>query len=134
VNDDQLTAAVQAHFGITLHPYAQMEPIDAWAERDQKLVAYVERKTRNTPHRWYPTAVVDARKWLALLTHEFATGIPALLTYGWEDGVWGWIRPSKAGEVTTRILTPGPESVSLNAGVPRPVIDIPIDAFTLVGA
>lgn len=133
MNDDDLTAAVQAAFGCELHDYAGMHVIDAWAERDQALVAYVERKTRSIDRATYPTALLDERKWVGLIAAEFATGLPAILAYAWADG-WGWCRPAHDIPVTVRIATTGPDTVSRNRGVPRPVVDIPLTAFTMVEA
>lgn len=132
MTDDELREAVENHYYATLHDFAEMNPVDSWVEKDGRVVAYVERKTRNVTFGTYPTAVVDARKWIGLLAAEYATGVPAYLFVGWACGTWGWVQPAKVGNVLgTRILTPGPESVSLNAGVPRPVVEVPVDAFTI---
>jgi hypothetical protein len=132
ITDSRLTALVEAKYGCTLHEYGgEFAPIDTYAVTDGRQVGYVERKTRNFPSTRHTTAVIDVRKWIGLLSAEFATGHPAILAYGWSDGVWGTIRPARGIEVVTAILTPGPESVSLNRGVPRPVVHVPIDAFEL---
>jgi len=131
MTDEQLTAAIEAHFRVTVHNYAEMDTIDSWLEQDGRMVAYCERKCRNVTRDAYPTAVVDDRKWTGLLAAEFATGLPSILAYAWSDGSWGHIRPSRMPQLTLRVLAPGPEAVSLNAGVSRPVVDIPIDAFEM---
>ena len=131
MTDDDLTAAIEAAWGCRVHEFAGYDTVDAWAEKDGRLVAYVERKTRNVPIDYYPTAVVDARKWLGLLAAEHATGTKAVLAYAWSCGSWGWVRPSIVGPVlSTRILTPGPDSVSEGRHT-RPVIEVPIDVFTV---
>jgi hypothetical protein len=133
ITDSQLTELVETKYGCVLHAYGgEFAPIDAYAVTEGRHVAYVERKTRpDVPSTRYDTAVIDARKWIGLLSAEFATGHPAILAYGWSDGVWGTIRPARGIEVVTAILTPGPESRSLNRGVPRPVVHVPIAAFEL---
>lgn len=132
MDDDALTRAISAAWSCQVHEFAGFDTVDAWAERDGRLVAYIERKTRNVPLDAYPTAIVDARKWLGLLAAEHAFSTPAILVYAWSCGSWGWVRPTEVGAIlATRILTPGPEAVSLGRHT-RPVVDVPIDAFEIV--
>lgn len=133
MNDQELIAEVEATMQVKLRPYAAMDTIDSWAEKNGHMVACVERKTRNVPFGQYPTAVVDHRKWLGLLANEFATGIPSYLVYGWSCGSWGWIQPTTVGQqLGISVIRPSLDSVSLNAGVPRPVVEIPLSAFSMV--
>ena len=133
MDDQTLRAAIEAKWSCRVHDFAELEPVDAWAEKEGRLVAYLERKTRNVTLDTYPTAIIDARKWLGLLAAEHATGTQAVLAYGWACGSWGWVRPTEVGpRLEARILTPGPEAVSLGRHT-RPVFDIPLDAFVIYG-
>lgn len=133
MNDEQLIAAIEAAMRVKLHPYAALDTIDSWAEKNGQMVACVERKTRNIPFGHYPTAVVDHRKWVGLLANEFATGIPSYLFYAWSCGSWGWVQPSALGQqLGISIIRPALDSVSLNAGVVRPVVEIPLTAFSMM--
>ena len=133
MTDEELVDRLEAQWACQIVDYrADYATIDAYCVRDGQIVAHLERKTRNVTFDAYPTAIVDAYKWLALLEADHHITVPALLAYGWQCGRVGWLRPSTTGELAIELSTPAPESVSLNAGVTRPVIHIPTDRFTLL--
>lgn len=132
MTDDELKALIESRWSCQVHDYAAgFHPMDSYVTRDGQVIAYAERKTRTVPRTRYATAQVDERKWVGMIAAEYATGLPAFLFYAWSCGSWGWIRPTADVPVTVRVSTPDPASRSLNAGVPRPVVEFPITLFTL---
>ena len=133
MTDEELTQRLEAAWKCDLVPFAgEFAGIDAYAVRGGQTVGYVERKTRLHTFGTYSTAILDARKWLGLLSAEFATGLPAILAVGYECGRVAQVRPASHPALVVTIETPGQDSVSLNRGVPRPVVHIPLDAFEAV--
>ena len=133
MTDEELVDRLEAQWACQIVDYrADYATIDAYCVKDGQIVAHLERKTRNVTFDAYPTAIVDAYKWLALLEADHHITVPALLAYGWQCGRVGWLRPSTTGELAIELRAPSPESVSLTKGT-RPVIHIPTDRFTLIG-
>jgi hypothetical protein len=128
--DALLRETVEAEHRCTVHDYAEMSRLDHWVERDGAVVAVGESKTRpDVTCKDYPTALLDLSKWQNALAQEWSTGLPALVWYAWACGCVGEIRPAAGVDVKVTITTPGPDSRSLNKGVARPTVNIPVPAF-----
>ena len=133
MTDEELVERIEAAWKCQIIDYrADYATIDSYCVRDGQIVAHLERKTRNVTFDAYPTAIVDAYKWLALLAADHHPTAPALLAYGWQCGRVGYVQPSTTGELTIEMATPALESVSMNAGVTRPVIHIPKERFKML--
>jgi hypothetical protein len=134
ITDSQLKTLIAEAFRCEVHDYAaDYALVDSYLVRDGRPVAYCERKVRpDITSTTHPTAIIDEQKWMNVYDREIVTGLPAFVAYAWSD-VWGWIRPTDRPLVTVELVTPSPESRSLNKGVRRPVVHIPIGAFTIGG-
>ena len=131
--DALLRETIQTERHCTVHDYAEMSRLDHWAERDGDVVAFGESKTRpDVTCKAYPTALLDLSKWQNALASEWATGKPTLVWYAWACGCVGEVRPAAGVDVQVTITTPGPDSRSLNKGVARPTVNIPVPAFKLL--
>ena len=131
--DAHLVATVQRERGVVLHDYAEMARLDVWAERAGDVVATGEKKTRPDIHcTHYPTAVLDLAKWQNVLASEWSTGLASLVWYAWACGCVAEVRPSTGIPVVVDVTTPALSSVSLNAGVARPTVQIPHEAWTFL--
>lgn len=133
MTDEELKALCEEKWDCEIVNYGgEFASVDGYVIKGGNVIAHIERKVRNVRKGDYPTAILDCRKWVGLLAAEFATGIPSILAYGWDCGRAGFVKPSKGIKVETAICRPALDSVSLNAGVARAVVHIPISEFEVI--
>lgn len=134
MNDDTLRNYVEGTWNCRLIKLPEWHPIDYYAERNQRMVAWVETKTRNRRADEFSNQVIDVIKWWACITHENQMGLPVWIVLGYTDGVVRGIRPAAHLEkVQLDYFAPAEDSVSLNAGELRPVIKVPNSSFLTLG-
>ena len=93
-NEKSLKEFLEAKWLCTLHELPHLYHVDFYAERDNKLVAWVEVKQRSTNSDQYPTVFLNRdKKYKYLLGLSFAE--PALFVVRWADGVTKFIDVAK---------------------------------------
>jgi len=127
-NESDVKHILEKKWGCTLHDVGLMHPIDWYAVRDGRVVAWVELKSRSHARSKYPTVFLNFRKWWALLCHQ-QTGAPGIWVVRFTDGIYfvrvDDISPNRLriGGTTTRVKS--------QTDI-EPLIDVPIDVLTRV--
>jgi hypothetical protein len=89
-NEKTLKQFLEAKWSCTLHELPHLYHVDFYAERDNKLVAWVEVKQRSTTSYKYPTVFLNKDK-----KYKYLRGLsfsePALFVVRWADGVTKYI-------------------------------------------
>lgn len=103
-NEYEVAKILEKKWKCNIRKFGKLDPIDWWAERDNKVVAFIELKCRNIPSTKYDTVFVTLRKWLDLLrAREWSTdGVPSLIVLKWTD---------KIGYLDVTQIPPGTMSV-----------------------
>jgi len=92
-NENAIKADLEKAWTCTLHHMPMYYHVDFFAERDNKLVAWVEVKQRNCTSTQYPTVFMNVdRKFRHLTAH--AETAPAFFVVRWSDGVTKFIEVS----------------------------------------
>jgi hypothetical protein len=121
---------IEAAWGCRLHRFAQFDSIDWWAERDGKMVALVEIKTRSHGIGKYPTVWLNVRKWLALSLGSTGLGVPAVFVVQFADT----LRYVNVAQVDASRQRIGGCRQVVKARTDRePVIDVPVEQLREVG-
>ena len=131
MEDRDLRFLVERKYKLNSFELPAFSRVDSYLIGSGGIKYWVERKVRNVAYDTYSDAVVDFDKWQALIQIEQITTIPALLAYGWSDGTWGTIQPSRCTGFNVEPMTPRLDSVSLNAGVERQVVHINLLEFEI---
>lgn len=131
MEDRDLKFLVERKYQLNSFELPEFSRVDSYLVNGSQIKCWVERKVRNVAYDAYPDVVVDFDKWQALIQMEQITTIPALLAYGWSDGTWGTIQPSRCTNFKVESMTPRLDSVSLNAGVERQVVHIDLSEFEI---
>ena len=71
--EDAASAILERAWGCRLHKYAKMSQVDWWAEQDNRVVGFVELKSRRHSHDKFPTVLLNVRKYMALLNWSMHT-------------------------------------------------------------
>lgn len=123
-----MAARIETAFNVTLRKMPGPYPIDWYAERNGRVVAWVELKTSTAPSTEYGTALISLRKLEALLGHS-ARNVPGVFVVGFPDGVWfvdaRQIDP-RAAVVLSRHVHRKPEDT-------EPVVKVPIADMRPIG-
>jgi len=85
-------------------------------------IGNAEAKSRHNLYDDYPSTMLDALKWYALVDLAIQTGVPSFLIIAFLDGKVFWVNPSHVKPKRINLSTPGRLAVSQNRGVERPVI------------
>lgn len=83
----RIGARISAAWHVTLCKMPGPYPIDWYAERQGRVIAWVELKTATYPSDRYGTAVISLRKLEELLGHS-AWGRAGLFVVAFTDGAW----------------------------------------------
>lgn len=119
---------LESRWRCKLRKFGKLDPIDWWAERDGKVVAFVELKCRKIPSTKYSTVFVTLRKWLDLLrAHEWTIdGVPALIVVRWTDRI-GYYEITDLPPGRLSVLRRREHRVEQDT---EPAWELPISAFT----
>ena len=131
MEDRDLKFLVERKYQLNSFELPEFSRVDSYLVSGSQIKCWVERKVRNVAYDAYPDVVVDFDKWQALIHMEQITTIPAILAYGWSDGTWGTVQPSRCTDFRVESMTPRLDSVSLNAGVERKVVHIALSEFEI---
>ena len=127
-NEREVAAMLESRWRCKLRKFGKLDPIDWWAERDGKVVAFVELKCRKIPSTKYSTVFVTLRKWLDLLrAHEWTIdGVPSLIVVRWTDRI-GYYEITDLPPGRLSVLRRREHRVEQDT---EPAFELPISAFT----
>jgi hypothetical protein len=123
-NEDQVAHEIERAWGMKLHRYSQFSPIDWWAERRGRVVAFIELKSRPHASTRFPTQFLNVRKWLALSLCQMGSGVESLFLVRFSDCIL-WI-PALAVNPAWRLIIGGCSRIVKADNDIEPVIEVPI--------
>jgi hypothetical protein len=86
INEDRVAKIMKDMYGIEMHQYAKLSPIDYWMEKDKKVWGVAELKTSTMQSKGY--ALLNMRKYVALQYVGAGFGCSAyFINQGIEGGV-----------------------------------------------
>jgi Holliday junction resolvase-like predicted endonuclease len=88
-NERDVARLLEKKWNCKIRKFGKLDPIDWWAERNNKVVAFIELKCRNVPSTKYDTVFVTLRKWLDLLrAREWSFDeVSSLIVIRWTDRI-----------------------------------------------
>ena len=122
-NEHTAAARLEAAWGVKLHRFPRLHAVDWYAEREDRLVGYVEIKVRTVTADSYPTVFLSLRKYASLTNLEHATGIPSTFVAGFACGSLLWIRTS---DVDARSIVMGGRTDRGLTMDREPMVNVPI--------
>lgn len=117
--ESRVDRIVEAAWGCTVHKLPPLSPIDRYIEKDGRLVAYLEIKTRTHRADRFPDVWLNHRKYMALLNMHLAVGVATVFVVQFTDQI-RWVDVSH--------LTPG----SLRMGGTRRLVKSDTDREPMV--
>lgn len=117
--------------GLSLKPFGRLCPIDYYAERDGRLAAVLEVKSRSHDSTQYPTVFLNVRKWLALTMASLGLGVPAFFVVRFTDRVL-FVDIADVDASEGRIG--GTAKIVKSKSDREPVIEVPVSGMREVAA
>ncbi|WP_165253784.1 hypothetical protein, partial [Paludisphaera soli] len=102
----------------------RFNPIDWYALRDGRIVAYVELKTRSHGPDAFPTVFLNQRKWLALTMSFVYTAVPSIFAVRFAGDEVRWIEVDRID--ARRLEIAGCRQLVKARTDREPVIHVPI--------
>jgi len=110
--------------------FAPLCPIDWYAERYDRMVGLLERKSPREPMGAHKNVLLNVRKWLALTMGATGLGVPAIFVVRWNDGNVRWLPLSRIDASKHRIG--GCKRIVKSAADIEPVIEVPVDSMRVL--
>jgi len=85
--EDGVCRAIERITGATVHHFGSLAPVDAYASKDGRVVAWFEIKVRSHESTRYKHVFLSARKWWHLLTADALQGVPAYFVVRFTDSI-----------------------------------------------
>lgn len=134
-NDSQADTAfiIERAFGpgLSLKPFGHLCPIDYYAERDGRMSAVIEIKSRSHDSGAYPTVFLNVRKWLALTMASVGLGVPAFFVVRFTDRV---MYVDLAGIDASSNRIGGTSRIVKSKTDREPVVEVPVSSMREVSA
>jgi hypothetical protein len=129
-NESAVMAILERAWRCEIRSYGgTCEPIDWYAIRAERVVAFLELKSRDHTVARYDTVFLNLRKWVILSQIELGTGCPAFYVVKWLDD----LRYVRVSEVDARRMKLGGCSRRVKSATDvEPVIEIPIGQMTQI--
>lgn len=124
-NEREVAKLIESAWKCNLHSWGTLTPVDWWAERDGRIVGYLELKARCHESNKYPTVFLNLRKWLSLLLLQ-QTGHPSFFVVRFLDGVY-WISINQVDPLKVKIG--GCKRIVESRNDVEPMIEIPISSM-----
>ncbi len=83
----EVCRAIERVTGATVHHFGALAPIDAYASRDGRVVAWLEIKVRSHASTKWKHVFLSVRKWWYLMTAELFQEVPAFFVVRFTDGI-----------------------------------------------
>ena len=135
-SDDDIAAELEVgkflekKWGCKLHAFALYSPIDFWAEKDGKVMRWVELKTSQKMVEEHTHVFLNMRKWGALMGWVNGTEIPAIVVYSFDNAL-GTIFAHDIDARSENVIIGGHRKVVKSMADIEPMIKIPIDKLTM---
>ena len=118
------TAALLARaWGCSIKQFAPLSPLDYYAVRQERIVGYLELKTRSHSTTDYPTVFLSLRKWLGLTLAQVASGVPGLFVARFTDAI-RWVPVAEVDARAVRFA--GTRVAHARGRGVEPLIDVPL--------
>lgn len=125
-NEKAVAQYIGEKLGCTIRPFADLSPVDWYAETDGRLTGVLELKCRSHPSTKYRTVYLNVRKWLALMLASNGLGVPAMFVVRFEDGV-KWVNVADVPAHNVRI---GGCAFKRKESDVEPLIEVPVSLMT----
>lgn len=112
--------------GLVLKKFGHLCPIDFYAERDGRMAAVLELKSRSHESATYPTVFLNVRKWLALSMAAIGFGVPAFFVVRFTDRVL-YVDLRDVDARTHRIG--GTRKIVKSRSDREPVVEVPVETM-----
>jgi hypothetical protein len=86
----EVARRLERAWGCTLHPYAGLSVIDWWAEKQERVSAFLELKCRSHESTKHSTVFLNHRKWVALSLSQLS-GTMAIFVVRFTDQI-RWVK------------------------------------------
>jgi hypothetical protein len=130
-NEALAQSRIESAWKCELHRFAELSPIDWYATRHGRVVAFVELKSRSHPVGKFPTVFLNLRKWTSLMLAQVGHGAPALFAVQWTNALrWVPVASIDASKMTIG----GTMRVVKSRGDIEPVILVPVETMREVPA
>lgn len=126
-SEAEVAAIASEVWNCQFHAFGRLSPVDWWVERDGRLVAVAELKTRTHDHRRYPTVFLNLRKWSALTMMSAGTGRPAFFVVRFTDGIY-WVNVAQID--ASKVIIGGCKKFVKARSDIEPVIEVPVAQLT----
>lgn len=94
-NNERTTAAlIEKAWGCKLISFGALSPVDWHAERFGRTVGILELKSAHRSKDQYPHAILNVRKWFALMLGTLGLDVPAIFVVRFNDAVL-WVPVKK---------------------------------------
>jgi hypothetical protein len=127
LNERRVKARLEAAWNCTLHRYPRLHGVDWYAERDARLTAHVELKTRQHDADAFDTVMLNMRKYLTLFMAEVGTGVPSVFVIAYACGTIKWVRVSHIDATHARIG--GTKQLVKSSSDREPILFLPVNTF-----
>lgn len=128
-NEKAVASLVSEKFNCVTHAIADMSPVDWVFLRHGRVVGVGELKIHRGHFKEHPTAILNLRKWLALLLAGQGMAVPPIYVSQWSDWT-GWVdvRKLDAHHVNVRMIRCKPRGTDSPSNY-EPCIMIPLEQF-----
>ena len=127
LNERRVKARLEDAWKCTLHRYPRLHGVDWYAERDARLTAHIELKTRHHDAGKYPDVMLNMRKYLTLFMAEIGTGVPSIFVVAYSCGTVKWRRVADIDPSGARIG--GTKQLVKSTSDREPILYLPVDTF-----
>lgn len=125
--ENRVRQQLEERWRCTLHRYPYLHEVDWYAERDGRIVAYLELKCRTHRHSDYPTIYLSVNKYLTLAKLE-DRGVPAFFVVQFTDS----LRYIRIGQIAQVRMTRAGRRDRGGLNDLEPIMEIPVSDLELV--
>jgi hypothetical protein len=128
----EISDILEKEWDCKIHDFGgDFSPIDSYAEKDGRLLAWLEYKNRSHSSKLYPTVFLNSHKWLALqLARAGHAGAAGLFVVKFTDGIF-WIPVGDIPTVSYKIM--GRRDRGAVSDI-VPVIEVPISLMEKIAS
>lgn len=124
LNEGTVAEQIEKQWGGKVHKFPMFTPIDFWIEKDRRVVAVAELKTREVTTAAYDTIWLSVAKWLSLTLAATSLQVKALFIVKFIDET----RYVPIGEIDSTRVGIGRNSVR-GKETEEPVIHVPVKSM-----
>ena len=127
LNEGTVAEQIERRWGGKVHRFPMFTPVDFWIEKDKRVVAVAELKTRNITMSTYDTIWLSVAKWTAMTLMATGLQIKALFIVKFVDET----RYIPIGEIDTTKVGIGMNN-ERSKETEEPVIHVPVKSMRVL--